>query len=75
MKTLPKNLQLAAILGSIRRLGDTGPVYMVKDAILSERGCANAELQDGDFLLRILIPESNEELERKLSQCANDPEE
>jgi|GEM_PF-6889938 len=67
MKTIPQNPQLAAILGSIRRLGEVGPVYMVKDTI--------AELQDGDFLLKILIPESNEELERKLSQCASDPEE
>lgn len=56
---------LLAVMKSVRRFGEVGPVYKVTEVI--------EELQAGDFVLRIVIPEAGAVLERKLSECGVDP--
>jgi hypothetical protein len=51
------------LVGSFRRLGETGPVYKVLD------------LAGEADLLKIQIPETGEVLERSYNQMIRDPEE
>lgn len=56
----------ADLVGSWRRFGDFGPVYEIQ-------GVA-AELPDGDVLLHLRLPESNEEVDVRYSVVLRHPE-
>lgn len=56
----------AQLVGSYRRFGDFGPVYEI-------RGVA-AELPDGDVLLRLRLPETNEEADLRYTLVLQHPE-
>lgn len=56
----------ADLVGSYRRFGDFGPVYEVRRV--------EAELPDGDTLLRLLVPETSEEVDIRYSIVLRHPE-
>jgi hypothetical protein len=53
------------LVGSYRRFGELGPVYRVVAPL--------RRLPDGDLMLRVLLVESGEEAEYRLSHAADDP--
>ena len=55
------------LLGTWRRFGPVGPVY----EILS----ADAELSDGDRMMRVRVVETGEEVAYRLSDILDDPRE
>jgi uncharacterized protein DUF5397 len=53
------------LAGTYRRFGELGPVYRVVGPVW--------RLPDGDLMLRVLLVESGEEAEYRLSHAAEDP--
>jgi len=64
MESLPTPLEL---VGTVRRFGLTGPVYEVL-RIANDRDDQSAEL-------RVVIPETGEEIDRPYAQVVVDPRE
>ena len=56
-----------AIIGHFYRFGETGQVYEVLGI--------EKPLENGDYLMKILLPLTKEEAKVKLSDILNDPEE
>lgn len=55
------------IIGTWRRFGTVGPVYEIL--------CKEADLPDGDSLMRIRVVETGEEIGYKLTDILDDPAE
>ena len=55
------------LVGTYRRFGESGPVYKVVRVI--------HELENGDALLQLSLPEAQTEMERRYSRVVCDPEE
>jgi len=53
------------MVGTYRRFGEFGPVYKVLGV--------DREFADGDAMLRVLVVESGEEAEYRLSHALEDP--
>jgi len=53
--------------GTFRRFGSVGPVYEIKEVI--------RQLDDGDWLLKVKIVQSGEEVEYRLNDALGDPRE
>ena len=54
------------LIGAFRRFGDFGPIYEIRSIA--------AELPDGDVLLHLRLPETNEEADLRYSVIIRHPE-
>ena len=61
------NFTPAQFVGTWRRFGVSGPVYEIVSA--------GEKLPNGDFLMRVRVVESGEELDYKLADILDDPKE
>ena len=66
MVAIPQIPSPSELVGSFRRFGDFGPVYEVRAVV--------GDLPDGDVLLHLQLPETEEELNLRYSQVIRHPE-
>ena len=59
------HLEPQRVVGTYRRFGIVGPVYEI---LGTER-----EIENGDVMMRVLVLETGEEVECKLSDIIDDP--